>query len=370
MLSKAFREHLVVGEPAKNNATSATGTGAIGATLQALLGADAVVEAGPRTFDFDDVHPQNATPTSTQGSFKWTLATTSLQYKAPGDSYYGPAQVISASNYYRVPLFSGLDSSNNPNPTKWIRVTLDPVATILAQANYESDTTAAKVVTFTPTTTPTGWYRQVSPIQQVFGDLTGAAAEVGTTATGNGPAGGYSANRANLSWMIQRLLDASNDDPSRCAILAPDSLIIHLEGLITSLGQGAPTTMFMGQELDVLSFRRVPILRNNFLPQDLTSRDGNRSDLTCMMGVCLGEDNAHYEWSVPSGDVTAEQQSDVVSGAQAMNDGTPDGTSIPVYYEEKRSASTNLKVDQTGLMIYEPVAKLQDLCVVTELFNG
>ena len=50
-LGKLFRQYMVKGEPAGSG-------GAVGATLAALIGASAVVEEGPRLFDYDDVHQQ------------------------------------------------------------------------------------------------------------------------------------------------------------------------------------------------------------------------------------------------------------------------------------------------------------------------
>lgn len=371
-LGKLFRNYMIMGEPAWDTATA--GYGAVGATLAALLGASATVEAGPRCFDFDDVHQQAGGVTATVGSFKWTNASDSLQYKAPGDSYFGPAQVISATNRHKVALFSGIDSSNNPNPTKWCRVTIasgSELTTLLASGNYESDGTAAQGVSFTPTNQPTGWYRQVSPRQTVYPDLTGALDEAGTTACGNGPASGSPLNREALTWMKQKLLDASGGDPSRCAILMSDTLLNHAEGLLGSLGQGVNPVMFMGTQLNTLSYGGIPLLRNEFLPTTLSPADGSRSDLTAALGVCLGSGNAHYKFKPPvNSDITAGETSGNMSGGVAVGDGTFSGTPVPVDYYEKRNASSNLIVDQVGVALYEPVAKLQDLCMVTGLVNG
>jgi len=345
--------------------------------LETLIGANAVVEEGPRLFDFDDVHKQDGTVDTTLGGFKFTTASNSMQYKAPGSSYFGPAVVISATTRFKVPLFSGIDSSNNPDPSKWVRLTIQSGAeltTFLASGNYESDTTAAKGLTFTPSNEPTGWYRQVSPRQVIFGDLTGAQTEAGTALTSNGPASGQSLSREALTWMKQKLLDASGGDASRCAILMPDNLINHTEGLVTNLGGGVNPVAFMGTQLNALSYGGIPILRNEFLPTNLLAAGdtaGSTGTLTCAMGVCLGQSNAHYKFAPASNsDLTAGETSGNMSGGVAEGDGTVSGTPIPVNYYEKRNASSNLKVDQVGTVFFEPVAKLQDLCMVTGLVNG
>lgn len=364
-MSRLLRQRMVTGEPAGSG-------GAIGATLQALLGASATVEEGPRLFEFDDVHGSGGVST-TLGGFKWLNAGQTLQYKAPGDSYFGPKVVIDANNFYRVPLYSGLDSSNNPNPAKWCWVTCDPVATIMAAGDYESDTTAAKGITFTPSKQMTGLRRLCSPRQQVYYDLTGAQSAAGTTQVGNGPAAGGPVNLENMAWLRNRLLDRSNNDPSRCAIIVPENVEIHLENLLGHAGRGGDPMMWMGSELSgVLRYGNIPIFRNEFIPTNLTSRDGSRTDLTMVMGTVLGEDNFHLKYMPLSQEITNNQVSDVMGDmASAAGDGTPGGSAVPIHYEEQRAAANTQIVNQKGMMVVEPTAGgVADVSVITHVYNG
>jgi hypothetical protein len=362
-LALLMREYEINGQPA---------TSAIGATLQALLGASATVELGPRNFNsFAQVHPQDGTTTvDTYGRFKWVNASAALSYMAPGDTEFGPAQTISATNYYRVPLFSG-GTTGNANPAKWIRVTLDPVATILAAGNYTSTAaTPLECVTFTPSLQPTGLWTQIHPRQMVYGDLTGAATSSYVTANSVGPVSGGVVNRKNLSWLRKRLLHASNNNPSRCAILAPENLITGtMEGLITHIGQGVNPTFFMGSELnDGWTYGSIPVFDNAFIPTDLESADGT-GDLTAVVGVVLGEDAVHMKTLDYTGDVNMSQRSNVISGGTATGDGTPGGTPMPIRYAEQINASTNDLVDLYGDVIMEMVVPFNATAAITHVAN-
>jgi len=363
-LSELYRSRVYTGEPA---------TAAVGANVTAALGT-VTVELSPRLVDFDDVHQVGGTTSTTAGLLKWTLATTSLSYMAPGDTAYGPEVVISASNFHRVPLFSGGATTGSKNEPKWIRFSIlsGEVAALVAAGNFVPTAgVAADSITFTPTKQGTGLRRQISPMQECYHDLTGIASVDGISTNMNGPAAGGSLNRENLTKLKQWLLDASNDNPSQTAIFMPDNLLNRAEGLITSLGHGAETIMFLGSELHTLQYQGIALLRNQHLPTNLTARDLSRTDLTMAMGVVFGPEQAHVKYQTLSPDVINDSFSDLSTAiTTAEGDGTPNGTPIPVSYWETPYASDQLTVNQIGHMLYEPVARLQSTCAVTHLFNG
>ena len=336
-VSKKLRQRMMDGNPA---------TVAIGADVTSL-GVTAV-EVGPRKFTFEQV----TGATTTLGKIKWVLAAKTLQYKAPGADYYGAAQTISASNCHRVPLFSGQGADGTDDPARWIYVTVD-WATISIAGNFESDTTAAKGLTYTPSDQMTGLLTQVNPDMAVWGNLAAMDA-------GNVPGDGTSPNRSILSWLRMKLLDGSNDNPSRCAIVCNDSMMLALEGVIANLGGGVNPVMFMGQEMNALNYGGIILLRNRWIGSDITSKAGNRSDLSQILGVVLGEDSGvHMKYATFQGNPVLDEVSGYASGAVA-SDETPGGTSFPFqYWKEKESART-LAYVHTGLVYCEPVAAAMD----------
>lgn len=364
-LAKLWREYVFTGEPV---------TVAVGANLAAVIGANATIELGPRNTQFQNVHVAGGGVTTSEGLIRWRNATQDLSFMAFGDTAYGPPVVISASNHFRVPLWSGGATASSKNEPKWIRVSIAAadLAALLASGNFTPTAgVAADVLTFTPTKQMTGFYRQLSPMQSCYHDLSGIAAASGISTNMNGPAAGGSLNRENMTKLTQWLLDASNDDPSRCAIFMTDNLLNRAEGLVTSLGHGADTQMFLGSELNALFYKKIALLRNQWLPTNLTSRDSSRDDLTLALGVVFGPENAHIKYQTIQDDVVNE----IVAGTQggtitAVGDGTPSGTPVPLYYWEDLYTSTQLMINQIGHMMGEPVAKVQDICAVTHLFNG
>jgi hypothetical protein len=364
-LSELWREYVYTGEPV---------TVAVGGNLAAVIGANATIELGPRNTQFQNVHAIGGGVTTSEGLIRWVNATQSLSFMAFGDTQYGPPVVIDASNHHRVPLWSGGGTAASKNEPKWIRVSIAAadLAALLASGNFTPTAgVAADVLTFTPTKQMTGLYRQISPMQQCYHDLSGIAAANGISTSMNGPAAGGSLNRENMTKIKQWLLDASNDDPSKCAIFMSDNLINRAEGLISSLGHGSETAMFLGSEFHGLTYQQIPIIRNQWLPINLTSRDGTRTDLTMAMGVVFGSDAAHLKYQTLAPDVINDTLADVSTGmVTAVGDGTPAGTPIPVSYWETPYNSTQLVINQIGHMLGEPVAGLKDLCAVTHLFNG
>ena len=364
-MSELWRQYVYTGEPV---------TVAVGANLTAVIGASAVIELGPRCVEFANVHRFAGAVTTTEGLIKWVTATDSLSYMAPGDTQYGPSVVITAGNRHRITLWSGGSTAASKNEPRWIRVTVAAadLAALLAAGNFTPTAgVAADVLTFTPTKQMTGLYRQISPMMQCYHDLSGTPPVNGISTAANGPAAGGSLNREALSWITQKLLDASNNNPSQCAVFLSDNLMIRAEGLLPALGAGASPIFFMGSEINTLSYRGTPFIRNEHLATDLDSLDGTRDDLTLMMGACFGTENTHIKYQTLAGDPTNEIVADAQTGVvTALGDGTPNGSPIPLTYWEDLSSPNQLVVNQQAHMMGEPVALLQDLCAVTHLNNG
>lgn len=340
-LSKYVRQSLIDG---------AHETVAIGATLTAL-GLSACVP-GPKISTF----AQTTAGTTSLGKIKWTLATNTVQYMGPGYTAYGAGVVLSATNYFRVPLFSGGDVTGSTNPFKWIWATF-VWATISVAANYESDTTAAKGLTYTPSKAMTGLICQASPAQWAWHDLTLAGAAAAP------PLSGGSMNRENLTWAAMKLLDASNDNPSRCCFLCDDYLMNAIEGVITSLGASVPATMFMGEQLSgALSYKSIVFLRNRFIPT-LTARDGVTT-VRQLVGVVLGEDGFHMKYSRFANNPSFVDQVSSFQQGVVAQDETGNMPIAPVMYWEQKDSAATLPIDQFAVMIAEPVVANVDKTVI------
>ena len=367
-MSELWREYVYTGEPVTQAGIAS------GAALDAVVGANAVYELGPHLVDFDDVHQIAGGTSTTEGKITWLNAGQTLAYMAPGDTQYGPPVVITAANRHRVALWSGGSTAANKNEPRWIRITIlaGELTALLAAGNFVPVAgIAGDVLTFTPSKQMTGLYRQISPMMQCYHDLSGTPPASGISTAANGPAAGGSLNREALSWITQRLLDASNNDPSRCGVFLSDNLMIRAEGLLPALGRGADPIFFMGSEINTLSYRRIPFMRNEHLPTNLDSLDLTRNDLTLMMGVVFGTEDTHIKYQTLAGDATNEIVADVTTGVvTATGDGTPTGSPIPLTYWEDLYSPNQLVVNQQAHMMGEPVAQLQDLCAVTHLNNG
>ncbi len=364
-MSELWRQYVYTGEPA---------TVAIGGTLAAVIGVNATFELGPREVAFANVHRIGGGVTTTEGLIRWTAVSQSLAYMAPTDTAYGPEVVITNANHHRVTLWSGGSTAGNKNEPYWIRINIaaaELAALLVAGPFVPVPGTALDVLTFTPTKQMTGLLRQISPMMQCYHDLSGVPPTNGISVAVNGPPAGGSLTREALSWITQRLKEASNNNPSQCAVFLSDNLMIRAEGLLPALGAGADPIFFMGSQIDTLSYRRIPFISNDYLPTNLTSRDGTRDDLTMMMGACFGTENTHIKYQTLAGDKTNEIVADVTTGVvTATGDGTPTGSPIPLTYWEDLYSPNQLVVNQQAHMMGEPVAQLQDLCAVVNLNNG
>lgn len=322
-LSKLYRQYMLVGQPA---------TGVIGADLT-TLGITAV-EPGPRQVTFEDAHGGSAVSTS-YGSFTWVAASKKLSYMAPGDTAYGATATISATNFHRVPLYSN-------DVGKWVYVTV-VWATISGQGNYASADTDATCVKFTPSLQPTGLVNQISPSLRMFGNLSAT----NPTATGD------ALSQKNLSWLVGKLLDGANGDPSRCVVLMPENAWLSASVLVTGLGGGTSAVEFMGTRFNALNFGGVPLLKNQFVEDDRTAANTSTTGLCDVVGLVLGEEAAHVRYAAAA-DPIDNQLSDHSQGQVAKGDGTGVGAALPIQYYETFPGTSNL-IYQVGDMTVEPV---------------
>ena len=353
-LSNGFRQDIIAG---------AEYTAAIGATLQALFGAGYAVEchgAGSQ-FGFENVNARTGVTTVNAG-FKWTTIPNELQYKAPGDTAYGPAVVISATNYYKVQLYSGGTVTGSTNYAKWCRVTVD-AATIMAAGDYDSATLggAADYVVLTPTKAPAGFLWKCSPERFAFDNLSFLASGLATAAT----AAGGAASEANLTWLTMKLLDGAANQASRCVLLADDRMFLTLSGIINALGLKAPVYRFMGMELHDLNFGGIRVQRCPWMPTTLSPDAAvvTRS----ILGLVLGEDACKVKYSTINTDKTLAGLVARLSGNQQVAD--PAGSrNLPISYYETLAAANTLVTNQIGVMSYDPaVGGLDKICGLANL---
>jgi hypothetical protein len=282
--------------------------------------------------------------------FKWTQGTLSLQYKAPGDTAYGPAVVVSATHRYRVQLYSG-GTTGAANYAKWCRATFTYV-TIAATGDYDSDTLAAAAdyVVLTPTKAPAGFAYKVSPERFAFDNLSFNSSGHATNPT----AAGAAADEDNLSWITMKLLDGANGNPSRCVLLADDMLFLALGSIIRALGQKAETYMFMGMELHDLNFGGIRIQRCPWLPTNLSSPNGATTTCRYLLGLVLGDDGCKVKYSTINTDKTLAALVAKLSGNQSLQDKA--GTrNLPMSYYETMAAANTLVTNQIALMAFDPI---------------
>jgi hypothetical protein len=350
-VSNLFRQDLYVG---------AEYTAAIGANLQALFGASYAVEihGAGSSFGFEDVNGRSGVSTVNAG-FKWTQASDSLQYKAPGDTAYGPAVVLSATHRFKVQLYSG-GTTGSANYAKWCRVTCT-YATIHGTGNYDSDTggLAADYVVLTPSKAPAGFAYKVSPERFAFDNLSFNTSGHATNPT----AAGAAADQDNLTWATMKLLDGANGNASRCVLLADDMLYIALGGIISALGQKAETYWFMGMELHDLNFGGIRIQRCPWLPTDLTSPNGSTTTCRYLLGLVLGDDGCKVKYSTLNTDATMAALVAKLGGSQSLTD-TAGTRNLPMSYYETLAAANTLVANQIAVMAFDPVVGGLDKAVM------
>jgi len=343
-VSTKAREQMVAGDEA---------TYAIGSNLT-TLGITAVEPGGAGTlFDYEDIHDA-AGVTAKNIAFKWTAASKELQVKMPGDSAYGPAVTLSSTRYHRVPLFSG-GSSGDKNSAKWCYVTVT-WSTISAASDFDSDTggTSADYVVATPNKLPNGFLRKVHPDHRIFTNL---------ETTDSPPAAGGPLDQDNLTWLAQKLLDASNERPSNCAILVDPTLWISANAVVRALGMKAENITFLGQEIMALSFGGIPILRSSHMPTNISSPDGSVTNLRRVLGVVIGEQAAHMRY-MDLGANNAALAAKVLRSRNTLIDAA--GTqSLPIAYLERDADSQKMLTYQQAIMAMDPVvARLDSLAMI------
>jgi hypothetical protein len=337
-IAKLFRQDLLLGQPSTTTQSVA---------VAALLGALAGVEAGPRMFDVEDVHFNvGGSVTAQTGYLKWTAATKSMQFKAPGDASYGTEITFGATNYWRVPIPSA-------DGLRWVYVS-GTWATLNAAGNVED------TITFTPSLQATGLGIQCHPDNRNFGNLSKKGTWSSGYTTCAPTATGDALSQTNLSWLKKRLLNASGGDPSRCVIVMSEDEILKAEVLIAAWGAGGNRSVeFMGTEFNGLSYGGIPIIDNPFIPHTDSAMNGTGANLTKVYGLVLGQDHCHCRYLQLGSELAAGVSANRQMGGVAQ-DGTPGGTPIPMYYREIGENGSTESHIMVGSLTYEPVAKAMD----------
>lgn len=222
------------------------------------------------------------------GSIKYTHVGTFWQYRAPGDIAYG-AQVAIAAD--------GSATLYSDNQNKWIRVTVD-VSDV--SANEET------LLYFTSSgNEPDGLNKLLAPSMVV--------ASSGT-------------NGDSLSF---NLLDKAIHQVKvreRLAFVMPSVLVEKFGALTRAMGGAQPSMLtvpgFVGQ---VPSYRGIPILRNDNIPQ--TETKGTASNLTSFYLMSLSSDVGFYAGAAggASFDVDADPRRGPVLGLNVERVGVLEG---------------------------------------------
>lgn len=186
-----------------------------------------------------------------QGDIKYTHATTTWQYRAPGDREYGAGVVAAADGSFTL-------TSDNPN--KWITVTLDVSD---ATANGETN------ISFASTTEePDGLLKQMGTSQTIAS--TGAAGDA-------------------LSFdKMDQLIDLVKTGGENRVFLGPDSLRRKFNGLMRATGAASPESMILPgfTSKRVPMYQGIPFLRNDWIPK--TESKGGATTLSSLLLVDLG----------------------------------------------------------------------------------
>jgi hypothetical protein len=259
-LSNHYREMLYDGNQA---------TVAIGATL--TTAGITAVEVGPNHTTL----ALREAATTGLGYLRYTQSTDTIEYMAPGDSTYGTGVVLSATNFYRVPLISG-------NGISWIRMTC-VFATLHAYGDITT-TAAASGLTYTPASEPTGLVTMIHPSCQWYGNLSQA----------NPTAAGDALSQEGLTMLASHLLNQSNDDPSKCIITMNKVVWVGAQKMITALGGGTSAVEFMGTTFNSPRFMGIPVVWSKFNKADKTSSSGAVTTLSDVHGWVLGEEDGAY----------------------------------------------------------------------------
>ena len=329
----------------------------IGANLQALFGVDYAIEVGcaGNIHSFTDMN--TVAPLTLNIGFQWVTAADTIAVKIAPDTAYGPAVTLSATNRFKVPLYSG-GTTGAANYSRWVRATFTWV-TINGAGNYDSDTggLAADYAVSTPSLAPMGFLYKVNPKRIAFDNLVFDASGFGTNPT----AAGAAADQDNLTWLALQLQEASGGDLSRCIMLADTPLWLALSSVITGLGQKSESYRFMGRELLDLNFGGIRVQRSPYLPTTLSPNGA--ATTRNLLGLVLGENKCHCKYSSIATDRTLAGLVASLSGSNSAAD--PAGNhQLPIMYYETLYSPTSLVANQFGVMSFNPECGSLDACAM------
>jgi hypothetical protein len=207
-------------------------------------------------------------PQSRRHELDWVTATNTMRYRPYGETTWGAGVVLSADNDHLVPLFSA-------DGTKWIWLTVD-FATLdpVADFNTTSDATGLLAV---PSHEMTGIASLLHPTQRVFGNLSATD----PTATGD------TLTMSTLWWILEKLLEASGGDPSRCAIATSLQLKLKSRSVLAAAAQGEVIKTWMGREVNEIGIGGVPILNCSQMVNNRTAPSA--TGLGRLVGVVFGD---------------------------------------------------------------------------------
>jgi len=335
-----FRDSYIVGQPA---------TVAIGADMTTGLGTVSIVPGARNIYSVEDVHNHTAVVPRNLG-LKWVQASKLISAKFPGESSYGATATLSATNYFKVPLY-------NADGTKWVWFTCD-YATIAGKGNFESTiATDAECAVFTPSLQMHGLQQLVHPSRRMFGNLSGVL----PTATG-----GDSLTVKALSWMAMMLRRAAGGRPNS-VILCSDAMWLQAQAVLLAAGAGGVTPVqLMDETLNELAINKVPIMTCEQMANNRADPAASTSTLGWMLGVVLGDDESgcHVRYNT----VDAVEGISGMPGFQAggsVDTGHGERIALPFTYYVVPPNSTDEQLHPRASMLTEmATAKFDALCML------
>jgi len=294
------------------------------------------VELGPRAVSYADTHGVKATPTERRHSLDWSTGTNVMKYKPYGESSWGPTVTFSSTNFHKVPLY-------NADGTKWIFVTAETVATLLAHADLTDGGTDATTLQVTPNLNMTGFGTLAHPTYRRFGNLS----------TSNPTAAGDSISRAALSWLAYAVRTSGADGAG--AIVCDPDMYQYIESMMVALGLGETIITFMGEQLNALSIGGVPIFRNDGMTETRLAADGATA-----VGRILG---IRYGGSRSGAHIRYNSMAPILSFMPQLAAGGPidagyhgDPVSLPFTFYVVGPNSTSELMFPRASMLVEPAA--------------